>query len=370
MRIGIDYRPAWAHAPGVGRYTRELVRALAKLPAPPELALLELGDPRRELDEAALGLQGTHAIAKRVRGPVPRRALHWFGRLGLTADRLLGGVELFQHTAPDPLPVRFARQCTAVAELPERGTRLADTHAAWLRSLDGLLVFSSHARQRLIDDCGADPARIHDTPVGCEHWRRELTADARRIARDEAAQRPARLIALGALQHSARPLVLLEACERLHAGGLELELTHIGRAGDAADAWSRRRATSPLRAAVRWISEPREAELPLQVASADVLVHLASDALTPVTVLEACSLGPAVVADRLPALEEALGGLAQWIEPMSSPAALADALAVALPRARDAAERRAREALAERFDWRGCALATQLAWRRILSTRG
>ncbi|MCA8981494.1 MAG: glycosyltransferase [Planctomycetes bacterium] len=367
MRIGIDYRPAWAHAPGVGRYTRELVRALAKLPAPPELALFELGDPQREVDDEALGLAGSHAIAKRVRGPLPRRAVRVLGRFGLSVDRLLGGVELFQHTA-DRLPVRFARQCTAVAELPPRGTPQFAAHAAWLRSLDGLLVFSAHAAQRLVDECGADPTRVHFTPVGCEHWRRELPASALRRPTDDAA--PLRVIALGALRSDARPLVLLEACERLRAGGLEVELTSVGRAGDAAEAWTRRRAASPLGEAVRWISEPRESELPGLVARADVLVQLEEEVLTPVTALEACSLGPAVVAARQPVLREALGELAEWTEPGAGPDALADALASARPRARDEAERERRQALAERFDWRGCALATQLAWRRILSPRG
>jgi len=367
VRIGIDYRPAWAHAPGVGRYARELVRALAKLPAPPELALFELGDPQREVDDDALGIAGSHAIAKRLRGPVPRRALHFLGRLGLGVDQLLGGVELFQQTSPVPLHVRRAKQCTAVAELPPAGSTAANEYAAWLRSLDGVLVFSAHAAERLRVDCGVDADRIHFTPVGCEHWRRALAA--RPTAERPAGSRPARLVALGALRASRRPLVLLEAVERLRAGGFEVELTHLGRAGDASEAWQARRSASPARDALRWIPAPQESELPGLVAEADVLVHLSSEALTPVTVLEACSLGPTVVADRLPALEEALGGLGEWLEPgCDDPQILADSIEAALRRAREPEERQQREALAESFDWRACALATQLAWRRILST--
>ena len=47
MRVGIDYWTAPTHAPGVGRYVRELVRALARRPDAPELALLELGPGAR-----------------------------------------------------------------------------------------------------------------------------------------------------------------------------------------------------------------------------------------------------------------------------------------------------------------------------------
>jgi glycosyltransferase involved in cell wall biosynthesis len=367
VRIGIDYRPAWAHAPGVGRYTRELVRALIQLPAPPELALFELGDPRREVDGAALGIAGSHAIVKRLAGPVPRRALHFFGRFGLGADQLLGGVELFQQTSRDPLRVRRARQCTAVAELPAPDSAGAEAHAAWLRSLDGVLVFSAHAAERLQRDCGVDPERIHNTPVGCEHWRRDL--DASLAATQDIEQRPARLVALGALQSTRRPLVLLEALELLRAGGLDVELTHLGRDGDAAAEWQRRRSASPARDALHWNSAPSESDLPRLVAGSDVLVHLSHEELTPVTVLEACSLGPAVVADRLPALEEALGELGGWLDPGCTDARqLADRIAAALESSRDHAAREQRRALAERYDWRSCALATQLAWRRILSS--
>lgn len=369
MRIGIDYRPAWSHAPGVGRYARELVRALSKLPAPPELALFELGNPHREVDEAALGIAGSHAITKRLRGPVPRRFVRWLGRAGVGADRLLNGVELFQQTAAEPLPITYARQCTAVAELPPIGSSQAAAHSAWLRSLDGLLVFSAHARQRLIDECAVEPDRIHFTPVGCEHWRRDLASGDLHARVNESSARPLRLIALGALHRNRHPLALLAALELLRKRGIEVELTHIGRAGNASDEWLQRRAASSAATVLHWIASPLEADLPRQVANADLLVHLAESELTPVTVLEACSLGPSVVAHRLPALEEALGELGEWLEPgCDDPERIADAILRGLARSSAATERHAREALSERFDWRTCALQTQLAWRRISST--
>ena len=42
-RVGIDYLQAVSHAPGVGRYAREMVRALVRQANCPDLRLFEWG---------------------------------------------------------------------------------------------------------------------------------------------------------------------------------------------------------------------------------------------------------------------------------------------------------------------------------------
>ena len=98
--VGIDYLSAVTHPPGVGRYLRELVRALVRLEQRPELRLLEVGGGSRVMEGPPLGLAGA-ARVRRLRSRLPRRTLDLLSRMGLGAARLLGGVGGFR---PYPRP--------------------------------------------------------------------------------------------------------------------------------------------------------------------------------------------------------------------------------------------------------------------------
>lgn len=348
--VGIDYWPATTHAPGVGRYVRELVRALVKLDDAPELKLFDVGPGLRAYGEKALGPK-----ARATRAKLPRGALRVLASLGLSADRLVGGCDVFHGVFVDAPPVARARRTIAVAEFPRDGTPL--------RRYDGVLTFSAWAREQLIARCELAPNRVHALPVGCEHWRREL---AEVPARD----RPPTVLALGRLDHARAPNAILAACERLRARGLELQLAFVGRHGDAYDELRARVTRSPIVASVRFTSQARESDMPATVARASVLVHLSDLELSPVTPLEALASGCAVVASRLPAFEEALGPCARWIDaPVDELdlGVLAEALAQALDDARDATHAAQRRELARRFSWARHAALTLDLWRQILS---
>ena len=96
MRVGLDYLPAVTHAPGAGRYARELVRALVRLeePAGLDLRLLQLGGARATIGEPALGLAGARVRPRLRRLRLPRRLA---ARIGLTPERLLGRLDLFHR---------------------------------------------------------------------------------------------------------------------------------------------------------------------------------------------------------------------------------------------------------------------------------
>lgn len=362
MRVGFDYRVARTHAPGAGRYARELVRALVRLPAPPELTLFDFGRGASAVPDEALGLRDAHAVRRHLRCALPRRALPWLARVGLPADRLCGGVDVFHRVEPAPVPVRNARVVRAVAELPPKGTPSFEAVARELRGLHRVFVFSAHGADRVTRDAGVDPARVAYTPVGCEHWRRDLTPDE--APRDEplelgATGRAARVLVLGALRRDAKPGALLDALRTLRDRGVPAALTWAGRADDGREEWARGAGDAD-----RLLVDPGEPDLRRLVAEADCVVVRPGEALTPVTALEACSLGAALLADRLPALEEAVGPLAEWVDPDErGPDALADALARALARSADPAERAARVRRAEAYSWRACALATHAHYR-------
>ena len=69
MRIGLDYRPALVNREGIGRYTRELVRALHGLNFDPNLGLFgyTLRSPR--YSKSDLGLEQSRAELLRMRLP-------------------------------------------------------------------------------------------------------------------------------------------------------------------------------------------------------------------------------------------------------------------------------------------------------------
>jgi len=106
--------------------------------------------------------------------------------------------------------------------------------------------------------------------------------------------------------------------------------------------------------------------MPALVAGSSVLVHLASDEGTAVTPLEACALGLAVAASRLPAFAEVLGDAACWIDD-PAPQACARVLADAIASAEDPQAREGRKSLAAGFTWSRNARKTLGVWRHMLS---
>lgn len=383
MRVGVDYLAAASHWPGVGRYVRELVRALVRLPDRPDLALYEVGRAPRIVDPRDLGLTIGDPRVKRLQVERSRTLVHAVNVLARRGvDDELGGVDVFQHASLDPehLRVRRARQAIAVAELPAADTPHEALIGARLARMDCVLTFSSALRSTLIQRYRLEPARVVFTPVGCEHWRRTL---AELPPKDD----PPRIIVLGAVRAARRPLVVLRAFERLIERGLDARLDFAclppprGRALDpgAAALYDALR-TSPVADKVLWdgragAREPRvhepaafERALPERVARASVLVHLAADEGTPVTPLEALALGVPVVASRLPAFVEALGDAAVLVDDSAcvrEPDYLAEILITALDERNDGQKAARRELVARAFTWERCAEATREAWRKL-----
>lgn len=357
MIVGVDYWPATTHAPGVGRYVRELVRALATSEHEVQLRLLEVGPGPRTIGEPHLGLAGRDV--RRLRAKAPRKLLAWSSRVGLGADRWLGGCDVF-HSAFAGFPRSSgAPQTCAVSELPAPADE--PQFAAALRSCAGVFTFSRYAAGLLVARFDLDPARVHAVAVGCEHWRRTLE-------REPPQDDPPRVLVLGRLDESRNPLAILRACEQLVQGGQDLRLAYVGRPGDAYDALRAYVTRSPISSRVSWSSTPREEELPELVARSTVLAHLCDDALTPVTPLEALATGCDVVATRAPAVFEALGPQALWLEGPArevAPSQLAEHLATAFARRGDPLLRRSRQALAAAYSWRRHAELTLEVWRGL-----
>jgi glycosyltransferase involved in cell wall biosynthesis len=358
---GIDFWPATTHAPGAGRYVRELVRALVRLEERPELRLLDVGPGARVLGPESLGLDGARAV-RRLKLALPRRALAALSRVGLGAERLLGGCDLFQRVFPLDPPAGRARQVLAVLGLPREGS---PTEEPWRRALEcaDALVLSEFAAQEMRRRFGLEPDRVHLASPACEHWARDLGPP---VARAD----PPQILVLGRTDARRRHAELLGAFERLRRQGTQATLVFAGGRGDAAAELDVAIAASPFARDVRRIERPREAELPALVARSAVLAHLSEGELSAVTPLEGLSLGLAVVASPLPAFVEALGEHAIWAGmPTGVPDVeeLALALERALASAADPAAQAVRRAHASAFTWERSARLTLEAWERILA---
>ncbi|HVS17244.1 MAG TPA: glycosyltransferase [Planctomycetota bacterium] len=357
MRVGLDYWTAATHAPGVGRYVRELVRALARRADAPELALLEVGPGERGVPAEELGLEPAPRGWTRLAANLPRGALTALGGLGLGADRLLGGVDLF-HAVDDRLPpLARAPRVLARAEPPRDDARV--------RRPDALIVFSEAARAPFGEVWGVPPADVHVLPVGCDHWVRAAGV------RDDLTG-PARVVVLGRTDAARGARVVFEACELLLEGGLALELLWCGRAGDQADDVRRLRWRSRHAARLGWSEDAGERELAQRVREADVLVHLTEREWTPVTPLEGLAAGAALVCSTVPTFVEALGSVPTWVATPPNELRAGDlalALEGSLALGRDPGARAARRAHAAPYTWDRHAALTIDAWTRILGAR-
>ncbi|MBK6941740.1 MAG: glycosyltransferase [Planctomycetes bacterium] len=361
MIVAVDVSPALKHAPGVGRYARELTRALVRRADAPALRLLEVGRAPHVLPVTALGLDAARASGVDVRVTrvsLPRRVVGALGRVGWTTERWVGGADVVHQVLPyEPLPTRTALSTLTLSELPEPRSADEPTLRTTLLRTERALVFSTSARDELTRRYDVDASWIDVVPVGADHWARETTATHERRS-------PPEVLVLGQASSSRRPDAIVAACERVVAAGLELRLRFVGPKGDLGDALRARLLRSAL--AGRATIEPGvEAEMPGLVAGAGVLVHLNDVEWTAVTPLEALAVGVPVVVSRIPAFVEALGDEAGYVD---DDAELADAIAAAITTDSPATRMRRRD-LARSFTWDRNAAATIDVWTRMVSAR-
>ncbi len=389
MRVLIDYRPALRERTGVGEYTLELVKALAKTIDPGALDVTIFSSSwtdRLRLDEP--GLRGVRAVDRRV--PVRLLNLAWH-RLGWPTAEALAGRQFDVTHSPHPLllPSRTAAQVITIHDLSflqhedrERTDVRRDYAAlvhAHARRADRVIVSSQYAAGEVARRLDVTPGKIALCPPGAPEWPARVTPPS-----------PGYILFFGTLEPRKNVGALLDAYERLLNGraartGAEYpdgkraarplpELVLAGKATAAARAWLDRIERPPLLGVVRHLGYVDADDRRALYEGARLLVLPSFDEGFGLPLLEAMTIGVPVVAANRGALPEVAGGAAPLINP-DDPAELAaaierlltdDAFAAAcaakgLARARefrwDATARRVHDVYREAIEHRQCASA-------------
>ncbi len=332
MVVGIDYTSAATQHAGIGRVTRELVRAMLELPQRPELRLLYAHrGPIHAADALAI-----HERVSVRRLPVsPRVALAVWQRvrLPIPVEALLGPLRVF-HGPDFTLPPRVAAAGVVTIHDLSFASRPGDAHPAQRRFLEDA-VPRSIDRARLIVAVSETTKRELMLRFGVRPHRIAVVPNA--VARDF---RPVRDAA--ALEHVRHRLRLPDEFI-LNVGTIHPRKNLGGLAAAAAIVSSRRsRRLTVIHAGVEgWLSERVYADLEAAGASgfrfiggvddatlralytlATALVYPSFAEGSALTVLEAFACGCPVITSNTGGTAEIAGDAAMLVDP-ADPEALA-----------------------------------------------
>lgn len=369
MRIGIDYRPALINREGIGRYARELVRALGAIAEPRELELFGWTLARVRVPREELELDPRRAHLSRVRFPS-----RWLPKLcalrGRGIDEILGGVDVWHHTQPSSAPVSRAKQVATIFDciyLRDEGflsRDAAQAMAAANRALIGrcerILVPSAFVADDVGKAFGVAREKLVVTHLGCDHVLRALPSELR-------APREPFLLTIARIDPRKNHVLVLRALERLARDGLHVRWIVAGPAGFEAQRFDDALARSPVRGRVERKAIIGERELAELCATCAAFVFPSFDEGFGLPPLEALACGAPVVASNAGSLAEVLGDAALLHDPRDEDALVAHLRSVLTDGdlARDLSRRG--KAHAARFTWSACARATRAVYAELAS---
>jgi glycosyltransferase involved in cell wall biosynthesis len=314
MRIAIDGTPAAKQSAGVGRYTRELLKALVSSYSDDEFQILCTCDSSSALDLESTLPPGAVRQIRRV--PVPERistAVWQRLKAPLPVDLLLGGFDVFH--GPDFVlpPVRQASVVT-VHDLsyliaPETGepSLVAYLREAVPRSLlraDQIVTVSASVAAELVEAYPFARDKVRAIPNGVSNF------DRARSPRPTG-NRPT-ILTVGTIEPRKNHLHLLDAMPYVWHRMPEAELIIAGRIG-----WRSQFTVARIRQAVaisnvRFVESPDDATLQELFNEAHLFVYPSLYEGFGLPVLEAMARGIPVVASDISSLRETGGGAARY----------------------------------------------------------
>lgn len=370
MRVAIDYRPALVNRDGIGRYVRELVRAMAELGFDQHLGLFGYTFARTRYSIADLGIGSAELVRLRFPSRWIPRMLGWLGK---GADDLCGGADVFHHPQFNLLPVRSAVQVATIHDCiylldvgfmhPESAQHVTNVAREMVRRCERILVPSEYVGAEVVMGLGAHPARVTHTPLGCDHVLRGLPP--------EGFDRPPEpyLLTVSRVDPRKNHIRMLAAFEMLVREGFPHRWIVAGPEGWRSGDFERALRASPARERVEWRRFVPDTELPRLYARADLLLFASLNEGFGFPALEAMACGTPVVASCVTSLPEICGDAAFLVEPTDSERIFEAArrLLAEPELAREMRERGMQQA--RKFTWKACAKATLLAYQNATAKR-
>jgi glycosyltransferase involved in cell wall biosynthesis len=337
-RIAIDYTAALEQGGGIGRYTRELVRALAALDPTTDYRLFTAGYKSATLP-ASPGQNFTWHPS-RLNTEWLARLWHR-ARLPLRIERWVGEIDLLH--APDftlPPVRKGTRTILTVHDLSF--VRAPETATPGLRAYlnqvvprsvaraDHILADSEATRQDLIDLYDTDPAKIDVLYSGVEARFRPIdeTEVLQMVRGKYGIGNDPYLFSVGTVQPRKNYARLAEALHRLDRPDLKLVIA--GGKGWLNDDLYRTVQTLGMEEQVQFLGFADDADLPALYNGAEVFAYPALYEGFGLPPLEAMACGTPVVTANVSSLPEVVGEAGLAVDPTD-----VDAITSALERALD-----------------------------------
>jgi glycosyltransferase involved in cell wall biosynthesis len=362
--VAIDYTAGLWQGAGIGRYTRELVRALVRDSDDLQLKLFYAAGGLNRRQPFLRELQELTAGNSRVRlYPLPLSprllTIIWQRlRLPLRVEQLIGALDVL-HGPDFVLAPTRARRIVTIHDLtflrapeaahPRLRRYLSSAVPRAVRQADRVLADSQSTVQDVITTFGLAADRVQLLYPGVDPRFRRLPQAELGAVRQRLGLGERFVLAVGTLEPRKNLVRLIHAVEQIAAAEeRSLELVLAGREGWMAEGILRAIAASPLGTRIKRLDFVGDDDLPALYNLATVLAYPSSYEGFGFPALEALACGTAVVASHASSLPEVVGDAGILIDPDDS-ASLAAGLRAALARPDAWRERGPRQAA--RFSW-------------------
>lgn len=324
MSLSIDYRPALVNQEGIGRYVRELVRAMLFSGLGPELTLFAGTLRPSRYSKADLGLVGSGVRYLRPRYPT-RYFRNRLNKRGMGIDDWIGDTSVYHQTQWSPLPVREAREIGTVFDciyaldamgpggpdfLPkEAAKRMLAEATALVERCEILMVPCQYVAGEVVNKLGADPAKVRVTHLGCDH----LPPGAPRTG--HLAPNAPYLLTITRIDRRKNHVLALRVFERLVAKGYPHHWVVVGPLGYGHEEFVQALKQSPAHNKVRWLRVVGDGELSTLFSGAEMLFWPSRNEGFGLPPLEAMANGTPVITSDCTSLPEICGDAAILHDP-------------------------------------------------------